>query len=417
MPKSSACSVLSHMNDVGFLPSFPLAAANIMLVGAILLCGLAVGQIFVRVLRLPRITGFVAAGLVLGPGALGLLDQTMLGQLSIFVDISLGLILFELGRRLDLRWFTHDRWLLVSSVAESLLSFLFVYGILRLFDIAPVYSAAAAAIAMATSPAVLIMIVHDQRAKGPLTERLLALTALNNVFAFLLIALLFGFVHLEYRADWLRAVSHPLYLIVGSAGLGYVAFIAARTLSRWLGKREDSQFVMLLGLIVGTVGCAISFKLSVLLAMLSFGVFAKNLDRDHDLMAVEFGPGGQFFLVMLFVITGAGLRPSELPVAGAVGASFVIARLAGKLAGIGLFAPLSGITRKKALLLGIGLVPMSAIAVVMVQRAATLNPEFGAKLSSIVLSAVVILELVGPLATQWALRRAGEAEPVSGAST
>ena len=388
-----------------------------MLVGAILLCGLAVGQIFVRVLRLPRITGFVAAGLVLGPGALGLLDQTMLGQLSIFVDISLGLILFELGRRLDLRWFTHDRWLLVSSVAESLLSFLFVYGILRLFDIAPVYSAAAAAIAMATSPAVLIMIVHDQRAKGPLTERLLALTALNNVFAFLLIALLFGFVHLEYRADWLRAVSHPLYLIVGSAGLGYVAFIAARTLSRWLGKREDSQFVMLLGLIVGTVGCAISFKLSVLLAMLSFGVFAKNLDRDHDLMAVEFGPGGQFFLVMLFVITGAGLRPSELPVAGAVGASFVIARLAGKLAGIGLFAPLSGITRKKALLLGIGLVPMSAIAVVMVQGATALNPEFGAKLSSIVLSAVVILELVGPLATQWALRRAGEAEPVSGAST
>jgi Kef-type K+ transport system membrane component KefB len=402
------------MDDIGFLPSFPLAAANMMLVGAILLCGLAVGQIFVRVLKLPRITGFVAAGLVLGPGVLGLLDQTMLGEMSIFVDISLGLILFELGRRLDFRWFTHDRWLLASSVAESLLSFLFVYGTLRFFDIAPVYSAAAAAIAMATSPAVLIMIVHDQRAKGPLTERLLALTALNNVFAFLLIALLFGFVHLEYRADWLRAVSHPLYLIVGSSGLGYVAFMAARTLARWLGKREDSQFGMLLGLIVGTVGCAISFKLSVLLALLSFGVFAKNLDRDHDLMAVEFGPGGQFFLVMLFVITGAGLRPSELAVAGAIGAAFILARLAGKLVGLGLFSPLSGITQKKALLLGIGMVPMSAIAVVMVQGASALNPEFGAKLSSIVLSAVVILELVGPLATQWALRWAGETEPATG---
>ncbi|HEX9452611.1 MAG TPA: cation:proton antiporter [Burkholderiales bacterium] len=405
------------MDDIGFLPSFPLAAANLMLVGAILLCGLAVGQVFVRVLKLPRITGFVAAGLVLGPGVLGLLDQTMLGELSIFVDISLGLILFELGRRLDLRWFTHDRWLLASSVAESLLSFLFVYGTLRFFDITPVYSATAAAIAMATSPAVLIMIVHDQRAKGPLTERLLALTALNNVFAFLLIALLFGFVSLEYRADWLRAVSHPLYLIVGSAGLGYLAFIVARTLARWLGKREDSQFGMLLGLIVGTVGCAISFKLSVLLALLAFGVFAKNLDRDHDLMAVEFGPGGQFFLVMLFVITGAGLRPSELAVAGAIGAAFVLARLAGKLAGLGLFAPLSGIAPKKAILLGIGMVPMSAIAVVMVQGAAALYPEFGAKLSSIVLSAVVILELVGPLATQWALRRAGETESATGVGT
>jgi len=403
------------MDEMGFLPSFPLAAANMMLVGAILLCGLAVGQVFMRALKLPRITGFVAAGLVLGPGVLGLLDQSMLRELSIFVDISLGLILFELGRRLDLRWFTHDRWLLASSVAESLLSFLFVYGTLRFFDIAPVYSATAAAIAMATSPAVLIMIVHDQRAKGPLTERLLALTALNNVFAFLLIALLFGFVHLEYGADWLRAVLHPLYLIAGSAGLGYLAFIVARMLARWLGKREDSQFGMLLGLIVGTVGCAISFKLSVLLALLAFGVFAKNLDRDHDLMAVEFGPGGQFFLVMLFVITGAGLRPSELAVAGAIGAAFILARLAGKLAGLGLFAPLSGITQQKALLLGIGMVPMSAIAVVMVQGASALYPEFGAKLSSIVLSAVVILELVGPLATQWALRRAGEAAPAPGA--
>jgi Kef-type K+ transport system membrane component KefB len=344
------------------------------------------------------------------------LDQATLSDLSIFVDISLGLILFELGRRLDIRWLAHDRWLLASSIAECMLSFLFVYGTLRFFDAAPLYAATAAAIAMATSPAVLIMIVHDQRAKGPLTERLLALTALNNVFAFLLIALLFGFVHLEYRANWLRAVLHPLYLIAGSVSLGYVAFIVARTLARWLGKREDIQFGLLLGVIVATVGCAISFKLSVLLALLAFGVFAKNLDRHHDLTAVEFGPGGQFFLVMLFVITGAGLRPSELAVSGAVGAAFVFARLAGKLAGLGLFAPLSGIGQRKAALLGIGMVPMSAIAVVMVQGASALYPEFGAKLSSIVLSAVVILELVGPLATQWALRRAGEADPSAGAA-
>ena len=404
------------MDDFGFLPSFPLAAGNMMLVGAILLCGLAVGQVFVRFLKLPRITGFVAAGLVLGPGVLGVLDQAMLGDLSIFVDISLGLILFELGRRLDFRWITHDRWLLASSVAESLLSFLFVYGTLRFFDIAPVYAATAAAIAMATSPAVLIMVVHDQRAKGPLTERLLALTALNNVFAFLLIALLFGFVHLEYRSDWLRAVLHPLYLIAGSVGLGFAAFFVARLLGRWLGKREDIQFGLLLGVIVGTVGCAISFRLSVLLALLAFGVFTKNLDHEHDLTAVEFGPGGQFFMVMLFVITGASLRPAELGAAGVVGAAFVLARMAGKLIGVGLFAPLSGLTRSKALWLGVGMVPMSAIAVVMVQGASTFYPEFGAKLSSIVLAAVVILELVGPLATQFSLRRAGEAEPVGGNS-
>ena len=276
------------MDDASFLPTFPFAAANLMLVGAVLLCGLAAGQVFVRFLRLPRITGFVAAGLLLGPAVFNLIDQAMLAELSIFVDISLGLILFELGRRLDIRWLIHDRWLLASSVGESLLSFVLVFATLRLFNVGGVYAATAAAIAMATSPAVLLMIIHDRRAKGPLTERMLALTALNNVFAFLLITLLFGFVHLEYKADWVKAVAHPLYLIFGSILLGYLAFMIARWLARWLGKREDAQFVMLLGLIVTTVGFAISFKLSVLLALLAFGVFVKNQDRDHDLMAVEF---------------------------------------------------------------------------------------------------------------------------------
>ena len=401
------------MDEVSFLPTFPLFAANMMLVGAVLLSGLAAGHVFARYLRLPRITGFVAAGLVLGPDMLNLLDAPTLAELSIFVDFSLGLILFELGRRLDLRWLARDGWLLASGIGESLLSFLFVYWTLRYFDVAPVYAATAAAIAMATSPAVLLMIVHDQRAKGPLTERMLTLTALNNVVAFLVVTLLFGFVHLEYKADWARALLHPLYLIAGSAALGYLAYVVARWLARWFGKREDIQFIMLLGLIVATVGLAVSYKFSVLLALLSFGVFAKNLDRNHDLMAVEFGPGGQLFLVVLFVITGAGLQLSELAVAGGLGLAFVLARLAGKLAGLAMFAPLSGLTQRKSALLGVGMVPMSAIAVVMVQGASQLYPEFGAKLSSIVLSAVVILELVGPLATQWALRLAGEIDPAA----
>jgi len=401
------------MDEVSFLPTFPLFAANMMLVGAVLLCGLAAGHVFARYLRLPRITGFVAAGLVLGPGMLNLLDRSTLAELSIFVDFSLGLILFELGRRLDLRWLMRDGWLLASGVAESLLSFVFVYWTLRFFDVAPMYAATAAAIAVATSPAVLLMIVHDQRAKGPLTERMLTLTGLNNVIAFLVVTLLFGFVHLEYKANWVRALLHPLYLIAGSAALGYLAFVVARWLARWFGKREDIQFIMLMGLIVATVGLAISYKFSVLLALLAFGVFAKNLDRNHDLMAVEFGPGGQLFLVVLFVITGAGLQLSELAVAGGLGLAFVLARLAGKLAGLAMFAPLSGLTQRKSALLGVGMVPMSAIAVVMVQGASQLYPEFGAKLSSIVLSAVVILELVGPLATQWALRLAGEIDPAA----
>ncbi|HWH49500.1 MAG TPA: cation:proton antiporter [Burkholderiales bacterium] len=400
------------MHEVNFLPPFPLFAANMMLVGVVLLCGLAAGHVFARYLRLPRITGFVAAGVILGPGMLNLLDRPTLSELSIFVDFSLGLILFELGRRLDLRWLARDGWLLASGLAECLLSFVLVYGMLRFFEVAPVYAATAAAIAMSTSPAVLLMIVHDQRAKGALTERMLTLTGLNNVLAFMAVTLLFGFVHLEYQANWWRALQ-PLYLIAGSVALGYLAFVVGRWLARWFGKREDIQFIMLLGLIVATVGLALSYKFSVVLSLLAFGVFAKNLDSKHDLMAVEFGPGGQLFLVVLFVITGAGLQLPELAVAGVLGLVFVLARLAGKVAGLAIFAPMSGLTQKKSALLGVGMMPMSAIAVVMVQGASQLYPEYGAKLSSIVLSAVVILEVAGPLSTQWALKTAGETDPAA----
>jgi Kef-type K+ transport system membrane component KefB len=195
---------------------------------------------------------------------------------------------------------------------------------------------------------------------------------------------------------------------VGSLALGYLAFSVARIFARWLGKHEEGQFVLLLGLIVATVGLAVSLKFSVLLALLAFGAFVKNLDRDHDLMTVEFGPGGQCFLVVLFVITGAQLQLSELAAGGAMGLAIVLARFVGKAAGQALFTPLSGLTVRKAALLGVGMVPMSGIAVVMVHGASALYPEFGVRLSSIVLSALVILGLVGPLATQWALQSAGE---------
>lgn len=226
------------MTQGGFLPEFPLVAGEFVLLGATLLAALAAGHACARYLRLPRITGFVAAGLVLGPGALDLIDSALLSNLRIFIDISLGLILFELGRRLDLGWLRRDRWLAASGLAESALSFLLVFLTLRVFGVEPLFAATAAAIAMVTSPAVIMLVVHDERAQGPLTERLLTLTAINNVLAFLVITLLIGFIHAEYAGNWINALAHPLYLLSGSLLAGYAAFRVLLSLARWLPKRD-----------------------------------------------------------------------------------------------------------------------------------------------------------------------------------
>src|SRR5438445_729371 len=97
-----------------FLPQENFALNNLLLFGILLFAGLMSGHFFSRILRMPRIVGFVAVGMLLGPSGLNWLSETMLADAKVFVDIGLGLVLYELGNRLDLKWLISDRWLLAT---------------------------------------------------------------------------------------------------------------------------------------------------------------------------------------------------------------------------------------------------------------------------------------------------------------
>jgi len=396
-----------------FLPVFPLPPNPVLLFGLLLIAGVAGGELTRRVLHLPRITGYVLIGLVLGVSGLGIVDRQLARDSQAFVDIALGLILFEIGRRLDLNWLKRDRWLAATSVAECALSFACVYFSLRIFDIEPLYAAVAAAIGVSTSPAVVMLVAQEQRAEGQVTERALNLVAINSVVAFVLVTMLLSWMHREYQAGWATVISHPVYLLTGSLLLGLAGAWAAILIGRWLRKREGPQLIMLVGLVVLAVGAAAALKLSVLLALLIFGVMVRHLDRQRDLMMVDIGKVGQMFFVVLFVVTGATLDTRELIAGGAVAIVYILARFVGKSSAVLAFSYFSGMRRGAGGMLAIALTPMSGLAIVMVHNATKVYPEFGAKLAAIVLSAVLILELVGPLAVQFALRRAGEGEEVT----
>ncbi len=397
------------MSALNYLPSFPLPPNPVLLFGLLLLAGFAGGEITRRILKLPRITGYVLTGLVLGMSGVGVIDHQLAREAQVFVDIAMGLILFELGRRLDFHWLRRDRWFAATAAAECALSFGCIYLALVYFDVQPLYATVAAAIGIATSPAVVMLVAQELRAEGQVTERALNLVAINSVVAFVLVTMLLSWIHLEYHAGWVTVLSHPVYLLAGSVLLGYVASWSAILFGRWLGKREELHLVMLLGLIVLAVGCAAMLKLSVLLSLLAFGVMVKNLDQDHDLMQVDTGKIGQLFFVVLFVVTGATLRTNELVTGGAIAAVYILARFVGKSVGVLSLAYFSGIRPGSGGLLAIALMPMSGLAIVMVHSTTGLYPEFGARLAAIVLSAVVILELIGPVVVQFALKKAGEA--------
>jgi Kef-type K+ transport system membrane component KefB len=391
-----------------FLPQFPLFPEPVLLFGLLLLAGIAGGELVKRALKLPRIVGYMLTGLLLGASGLNILDQPLLDESWIFLEIALGLVLFELGRRLHLDWLGNDRWLLATSLLECILSFVFVYLALTTFGVTAIYAAVAAAIGVSTSPAVVLLVAQELRAEGQVTERALNLTALNSVTAFVLATMLLAWIHHDYQAGWTMVVLHPVYLLSGSVVLGYGASAAAIVFSRLLGKHAERQFVMLIALIILTIGAARMLELSVLLALLTFGVFSRNVDRRYDLMPVDLSSVGQIFYVVLFVVGGATLQLTDLAAGGAIGMVYVGARFLGKWIGVMALTPLSGVRPGTAGLLCIALTPMSGLALAMVHQTTSLYPDFGAQLATIVISAVLILELLGPIAVQYALKLAGE---------
>lgn len=395
-----------------FLPQLPPVVSHAAVFGALVVLGLLAGDAARRYAALPRITGYVVAGALVGPHALGLLTDNMLFDLRLLIDLSVGLIVFELGFRLDFKWLKANRWLLVTAIAESLFCFWAIFAALAFFGFRPVLAAMAAAIGTATSPAIVMLVVHELRAQGQITERLLLFTAVNSVFAFVLLTLLLPFLHLEHEAGWEQALFHPLYLLWGSILAGYLACLLMLRLAAWLGKSEERQFILLVGMVVLGVGLAHALKLSVSLTLITFGMLARNLDKGYAVLPVHFGHGSQLFFVILFVLVGASLEFSAFnAAAAAMVAVYIIVRFLGKSAALLAFGSLSGIRPGGAGLLAVALVPLSGSAVVMVRDTTSLYPAFGKELAAVVLSAVVILELIGPIATQFALRRAGEAHP------
>jgi len=391
-------------------PSFPLPMSSAALLGFVLVIGLIGGQLFRRVLKVP-IIGLIVTGVLLGPSGFNLIIPEILDSMRSFVDVSVGLILFEVGRRVDLHWLRRERWLLCTGVTESLFSFLLLYFTLGWFGLNPILAAIGASIGVCTSPAVLLLVSRDLRAEGQVTERALSLVAINSAFAFFLFTLSLSYLHLKHTSDLYTLVLHPLYLLVGSVALSWAMSRGTLKLCRWLGRREELQFILLVGVMLLTTGIAHQLKLPVLLTLLLLGMMSRTMDRGRFMTAVDFGSAGQLCFVVLFVYAGTTLMLSRFVDVIGIAAAFIAVRFAAKSVVVMLFSRISGLKMKQAGLLCTSLLPMSGVAIVMVQSATTISPDFGTKLSTVILAAVAILDLIGPFAAQFSLRLAGEASP------
>ena len=289
--------------NLSFLPALPLTMSYPLLFGVLLVAGMLGGEI-ARIARVPRIIGYVVVGLLLAPVTEAMGIGSLLDEARIFVDLALGLVLFDLGRRMDLEWMKRDWTLAATGLAESLLCFGATYAVLLAFAFDPVKAAIVAAIAMTSSPAVVLMVVHDTQSEGQATERALNLVALNALLSSILVTILLGSAHFEASTEIEFAILHPLYLFLGSLALGAVMAWLARSIARNIEKTREVHFALVAGMVVCAVGLATMLKLPVILALLAFGLFARNDDRGFELLNVNLAPTGRLLYIVLFVITG-----------------------------------------------------------------------------------------------------------------
>ena len=398
------------MSDLFFLPDLASAAAQLPWYALLLLAAALAGETVQRWLRLPRLLGWIAVGAALGPHALGALDEDALEVLRPLLDFAVGMVLFELGQRVDLSWLRRNPWLLATSVLESGLAFGAMFVVLLAVDAQPLIAAAAAAIGISTAPAVVLTVTRELRAQGQVAERALLLTALNSAYAFVAVSVLLAWLAREYSGDWRAVLLHPLYLIFGSTVLAALFAAATLALLRLLGRRHDAQFLCVVALVALAVWASATLNLSVALALLAFGAITRIYDRRRLFVSLEFGRLGRILLILLFAITAAKLEWGLVPAGAAAGGVLVAARFAGKGLGVFALAPASGLPLRKASLLALALTPMSGLAIVLMHDTARLYPQFGPALAAIVVSAIAMLELLGPLLTHFALTRAGEAD-------
>ena len=392
-----------------FLPSLPLQFSYPLLFAVLLVAGMLGGEM-ARAARLPRIVGYVVVGMVFAPLGNAMSFVPLLDAGRIFVDLALGLVLFDLGRRMDLQWMKREWTLAATGLAESFLAFGAVFATLLWFDVSPVKAGIAAAICMATSPAVVLLVVQDTKAEGQVTERALNIVALNSLLASIVTTILLASAHLEARVDVEIALLHPAYLFLGSLALGAAVASVARLLARPVEKTRDLHFALIAGMVVGAVGLAIMLKLSVILALLAFGLFSRNDARSHDLLNVNLAPSSRLLYIVLFVITGASLPLSALVIAGGAGLALAAARFLGKLAAVFALAPFGHLRVRQALGLALVLSPVSTFALLLQHDVTRQYPEFS-EVSAMMLAAILVMEFVGPVAVQAGLRLAGETAP------
>ncbi|SDV48496.1 cation:proton antiporter [Chitinasiproducens palmae] len=391
-----------------FLPSWPASFGLVFWCGCAFLAAGALGEIGWQRWRLPRVTVYGLIGLLAGGAGFGLDTPGLQGGARLAIDLALGLLLFELGSRVSLRWIRHNPWLIATSIAESALTFGAVLAALLLLRYPLLVSLVAAGIAISTSPSLVVQLRAELRSEGQVTERVLTLAALNSAYAVVVVKLISAGLHQTFYGNVFATLLQPVYLLLGSLLLAYVMARCCHLLLRRLPPQDGHASVALLGLVMVTIALAQLLQLSTVLTLLAAGICCKNFVERPQLWPQRFGSVGWLLTVGMFMLTMLPFTWRDAALGGVGALALLLVRFVAKGAACAAFARPSGISLRQGLALGASLAPMSALALVLVDDSYRLYPHLDPSLRGIVITALVIAQLLTPFLLYRCLSLVGE---------
>ena len=405
---------------------------SLIVLGAIVLLGLFMGKIVEKV-RIPYITGYILAGLLLGGILVALNFEDLMINLEVISSVALGFIAYGIGRELVFSKLRHTgAEIIVITIAQAALTTAVVSIGLLLLGVSLPVALIFGAIATATEPASIMLLTKKMKTKGPLTDTLIPLVGLDDAVGIIIFGVLLSVAKaLEkgVQLSFFETIADPFFELVFSLIVGIVFGVIVAMIIKKSDKKSDDKYeVFLVASVFGvflTVAVAklgihfgdISVHLSPILTPMVLGVTVTNIitrvnAHDTELAVDKFIPP---ILIAFFTIAGAELVIAFLGQTDiAYGAMIVVTsgyiglRIFGKIFGSYLGARVMKSVPVIRKYLGVSLLPQAGVALGMAYQARTDFPSEGVTILIVILIATLFYALIGPIGVKYALGKSGE---------
>jgi Kef-type K+ transport system membrane component KefB len=382
--------------DLGLQLAWPLAIALSWMAG----------ELIFRWTALPRIAVYGVAGFVFGNLAAGYLPPSESKNFMLLANLGFGLILFELGYRINLRWLRSNPWIVATSLLEAVLTFAAVYAVAGACGMESLPSALTASLAMSSSPAGLLRVLNEQGAAGQVTERAMHLTALNCVMAVFTFNVVVGIGVFQTSGDLAHAAGSSLLVLGASSVLGALFGALVPLWLRMIDAARDATLAFALAVVL-LVAVTHVLQFSPVLAALTFGLVARHRRIALSPAQRNFGVLGDLLAVLMFFFVATKVEVGNLSGGIALGLLLVLVRGLVKVGVCTAFARVSGISARKGALSGLALTPMSVLAILMMEQTRWIGVDLFDKLAPLA-AVMLLLDVLGPVLTQRAVVWANE---------